>query len=357
MTAAFGAAQAGASVQPISVMLVDDSAVVRGIISRGLANDPEIRVVGSAGDGKEALTLATSVKPEVVLLDVEMPVLGGLEALPLLLRSLPGVTVIMASALTKRHAGLSLRALEQGAADYVPKPDAADGEAGLARFFEELKLKIKAARRKPHAAPSRAAATRLVPGPGVKAVAIGASTGGPPVLLKIFSEARGMIKTPVFITQHMPPSFTETLAQQLGRAANAPACEPTDGQAVEPGTIYVAPGGWHMIAQRDGARIVLHRSDAPPEHYCRPSVNPMLRSLSAVYREGLSVAILTGMGSDGMEGCLAVADARGRFVVQDESTSVVWGMPGAAFRTGRAKGALPLAEMSAYLGLAMKGGL
>ncbi|MGE0045885.1 MAG: chemotaxis response regulator protein-glutamate methylesterase [Hyphomonadaceae bacterium] len=338
---------------PVDVFVVDDSAVVRGLIAKGIADDPEIRVIGSAADGRSALTLMKALHPDVVLLDVEMPVMNGLEALPQILAAHPEASVIMASALTRRHAGMSLRALQLGAADYVPKPDAADGASALPAFLDELRAKIKAharSRRRVKAAPAVSAGLKkLKPA----AVAIAASTGGPPALLKVFTRAKGRIRTPVFITQHMPASFTAMLAEQLGDVSGARACEGGEGMMVEPGRIYVAPGGKHMLAERLGARVVIRLSDEAPENFCKPAADPMLRSLARVYGAGLLACVLTGMGRDGAEGCVAVADAGGHFFAQDEATSVVWGMPGAAIRTGRAMGQLSLDDAAVYLADAM----
>ncbi len=339
---------------PIGVLVVDDSAVVRGLIARAIGADPAIRVVGSASDGAAAVAMARSAAPDVVLLDVEMPVMDGLKALPEILAARPGVAVIMASARTQRHAGLSLSALRLGAADYVPKPEA--GNDNLPAFFDELIAKIKAHAPKPAPPPApllpQAPVWRFAP----KAVAIGASTGGPPALLKVFAKARGGIKTPVFVTQHMPATFTAILAEQLGQVSAARSFEAREGMRVEEGCIYVAPGGKHLIAQRDGAGVVLSLSDGPPENFCKPAVDPMLRSLAKAYGAGLVVGILTGMGRDGADGCISVADAGGRFFVQDEASSVVWGMPGAAFKTGRAMGQLSLDAAVDYLASQMRGG-
>jgi len=343
----------------VEVLLVDDSAVIRGMIGRGIEGDRDIRVVGSAGDGQAALTLLQTLAPQVILLDVEMPVMDGLAALPKILAARPGVAVIMASALTRRHAAMSFKALQLGAADYVPKPDAADGAAGLTAFFEELKAKIRAHARTRARLAGATAPRETRPGlASVKplAVAIGSSTGGPPALLKIFARAKGAVNVPVFITQHMPVTFTAMLAQQLGQVCGAPAAEGADGAIVKPGSIYVAPGGRHMLAERSGSDVVIRLSDSLPENFCKPAVDPMLRALAKVYGKGLLAAVLTGMGRDGAEGARAVADSGGNFITQDEATSVVYGMPGAAFRTGRAMAQLPLDDAAAYLADAMRGG-
>jgi two-component system chemotaxis response regulator CheB len=249
---------------------------------------------------------------------------------------------------------MSLKALQLGAADYVPKPDASEGPAALTAFFDELKLKIKGLARAKGAAVQRAASMARTTLSGVKqvgpvAIAIGSSTGGPTALLKVCERIRGALKTPLFITQHMPPTFTALLAEQLSQAAGVPACEGADGMIAAPGRIYVAPGGRHMLAERALAGVTIRLSDAPPEHFCKPAVDPMFRSLARAYGPGLLAIVLTGMGRDGADGCVAVADAGGNFIAQDEATSVVYGMPGAAFRTGRAMAQLPLEDIGAYL--------
>ncbi len=346
---------------PVEVLLVDDSAVIRGIIARGLQSDTAIRVIGSASDGQNALAMLDALSPQVVVLDVEMPVMNGLEALPKILAKRPGIVVIMASALTRRHAGMSLKALQLGAADYVPKPDAAQGPAALAEFFDELRMKIKTLARAKSARGDRAELIRStsVMSPALKrlrptAIAIGSSTGGPPALQKICARLKGALTTPLFITQHMPPTFTAMLAEQLGQVSGASAYEGADGMIVKAGAIYVAPGGRHMLVERVGAQSLIRLSDAAPENFCRPAVDPMLRSLAAVYGAGLLSVVLTGMGRDGADGCVAVADAGGHVIAQDEASSVVYGMPGAAFRTGRCMAQLSLDEIGAYLAAGME---
>jgi two-component system chemotaxis response regulator CheB len=339
---------------PVEVLLVDDSAIVRGLIARGLESDPDIRVIGSACDGKNALAMLDRLSPRVVVLDVEMPVMNGLEALPKIMAKRPGVKVIMASALTRRHAAMSLKALELGAADYVPKPEASGGTTALTSFFEELRAKIKILARaksasSPRAIPNCVSTPAVLHRIAPAAFAIGSSTGGPPALQKVCKELRGALTAPLFITQHMPATFTAMLAEQLGKISGVPAFEAEDKMPVRAGMIYVAPGGKHMLVDREAGQIVIRLSDDAPEHFCKPAVDPMLRSLASVYGSGLLAVILTGMGRDGADGCVAVADAGGHFIVQDEASSVVYGMPGAALKTGRAAAQLSLDEIATLL--------
>lgn len=342
---------------PLGVLLVDDSAVARGLIQRGVEADPDIRVIGTASDGRAAIELARSLGPDVVLLDIEMPVMDGLQALPHILAARPGSAVIMASALTRRHAGMSFKALQLGAVDYVPKPDAANGAGAMPSFLEELISKIKAHGRRttpPRTLASRTSAAQLKP-LQPDAIAIGCSTGGPSALLKVFAGVKGQLRCPVFITQHMPASFTAMLAEQLGRVAGVPASEGASGALAVSGHLYVAPGGRHMVVERRPRGPTIELLDGPPENFCKPAVDPMLRSLARTYGSGLLAAVLTGMGRDGAEGCVDVVNAGGQFFVQDEASSVVWGMPGAAFRTGRAMGQLSLDAAADYLAAAMRG--
>ncbi len=346
----------------IRVMVVDDSAIVRGLISRQLETDAALVVVATAPHGAAALAELDRREVDVVVLDIEMPVMDGLTALPLILAARPRMKVLMASTLTRRNAEISLRALQLGAADYIAKP--AGGLGAADEFKRELIAKVKAiapSARNPAAADSSlrlaAAAHSTNPRPAPRTtpavLAIGASTGGPPALLKIFEGLRGSVSQPIFLTQHMPATFTSLLAEQLSRAGDRPCSEGCDGERVKPGHCYVAPGGWHMtvVAERAGPTVRLNQD--PPESFCRPAVDPMFRSLASVYGAGVLGLILTGMGGDGAKGCVSLAEAGSRFVVQDEASSVVWGMPGAAANTGRAERILALNDIGPWLRSAM----
>ena len=343
----------------IRVLVVDDSAIVRGLITRQLAEDPAIRVVGSAPHGEAALMELGRREVDVVVLDIEMPVMDGMTVLPLILATHPAVKVVMVSTLTRRNAEISLRALQLGAADYVPKPE---GGLGAAEDFKrELISKVKAlgGRRAASAPGAVPAAPPPQQRPGLRAaptvLGIGASTGGPPALLKLFEQLKGAIDQPIFLTQHMPATFTTLLAEQLSRVGERVCAEGRDGEVVARGRCYIAPGGWHMTVEHGRGGAVIRLNQDPPENFCRPAVDPMFRSLAATYGPGVLGVILTGMGSDGAKGCQALAAAGGRFVAQDEASSVVWGMPGAAANTGLAEKVMPLPEIAPWLRRVMGG--
>ncbi|WEK59236.1 MAG: chemotaxis response regulator protein-glutamate methylesterase [Candidatus Brevundimonas phytovorans] len=340
--------------QAIKVIIVDDSAVVRGVLRRLLEAEPQIEVAAAASNGELALKELRQHAADVVLLDIEMPVMDGMTALRRIVVDYPAVKVIMVSTLTRRNAEISLEALRIGAADYVAKPEA--GIATAAEFGRDLIARVKAlATRRPSRvslASSPTSVPRYAPTrrPVVRALGIGASTGGPPALLNLFRALQGGVGwQPVFVTQHMPATFTTLLAEQIGRAAGRPCVEGKDGEPVRPGHIYVAPGGWHMRLENGPTSPVIRLDQGAPEHFCRPAVDPMLRSLAAVYGDGALAAILTGMGADGALGCEAVVRAGGRFITQDQATSAVWGMPAAAAATGLAEAVLPLDDIGPWL--------
>ncbi len=382
------------SSEPIKVMVVDDSAVVRGLINRMLDSDPAVTVVASVGNGQIALGVLERQEVDVVVLDIEMPVMDGMTALPKMLKINPSLQVIMASTLTLKNAEISMRALEAGAADYIPKPTSTKNIAGESDFREILIAKVKALgmRRRVSrggarpsgagaaspsvarpstfgaagaAAQSTSAATRpVVPLHGSSKIvlrnamteipqvlAIGSSTGGPQALFAVLSGLRaGSIPPqPILITQHMPATFTTILAEHISRVSGWTAAEAKDGEAIKSGRVYIAPGDFHMIVESKGLEKVLRLNKNPPENFCRPAVDPMLRSVAQVWGKGALVCILTGMGYDGMKGGQAIVAAGGTVVAQDEATSVVWGMPGAVATAGVCSAVLPLPEIAPYL--------
>jgi two-component system chemotaxis response regulator CheB len=371
------AAPSAAGPAPIRVMIVDDAVVVRGLVSRWIEEEPGLAVAASVRTGRDAVAQIERVNPDVVVLDVEMPELDGISALPLLLEKKRDLVVIMASTVTRRNAEISLRALALGAADYVPKPETNRGITTSPEFRRELIEKIRHLGRRrrglaPHPAarapagpgsPIRPIGERAVPAPAGPAIQlrpfslimprvllIGSSTGGPQALNAVISRIGPVVdRVPVLITQHMPPMFTTILAEHLARAVERPAREAVDGEPIRPGTIYVAPGGRHMrVVPHNGATVVA-LDDGPQVNFCRPAVDPLFASAAAVYGAAALAVILTGMGQDGTHGAGDIAAAGGSVIAQDEATSVVWGMPGSAAHAGVCSAVLPLDQIGPKL--------
>ncbi len=363
LTTGGAAARKPASDATYRVMVVDDSAVIRGFMMRALSQDPEIEVVATAANGQIALKEIERTEVDVVILDIEMPVMDGLTALPRLLRARPGVKVIVASTLTRHNAAISMTALASGASDYIPKPTSSRELHTTADFQRELIEKIKALAGRDRARPQAVKPAAKSGGQGwqinkpssvvlrkpspivPEVLAIGSSTGGPQALFKLFGTLKTQIKTPIFITQHMPPTFTSILAEHLARASGAPCSEAKDNETPVPGHIYIAPGDYHMTVVREGTARRIRLNQDPPENFCRPAVDPMLRSLVKAYGPKVLAVILTGMGHDGLEGGRAVVEAGGTLIAQDERTSVVWGMPGAVASAGLASAMLPIEQI------------
>ena len=370
---------------PYRVMIVDDSAVIRGFLARWLSEEDDIEVVASAANGAIALKEFDKHHPEVVILDIEMPEMDGMTALPQLIAKDPNVKVIMASTLTVRNADISMKAIAKGAADYIPKPESTREAGEKETFHRELVTKIKAfgqvrrrklgeaapvgdAKKMPAATPAAApkAPTSLYRGssivlrpyrPGLlpKVLAIGSSTGGPQALFGVFEKLKGKLSLPVFITQHMPATFTAILAEHLSKISGMNCAEAVDGEKVENNRIYLAPGDWHMTVVKDGSDARISLNQKPPENFCRPAVDPMIRSLVDVYGSRILMVILTGMGQDGQKGCEQIAETGGYVIAQDEETSVVWGMPGAVATHGLSNAVLPLNDIPAAVVNALTG--
>jgi len=364
--------------EPYRVMVVDDSAVIRGMLTKTLEADKLVEVVASVSNGQMALSTLGRKEIDVVVLDIEMPVMDGLTALPKMLELKPDLQVIMASTLTRQNAEISMRALDLGAKDYIPKPTTGGEIYSAEGFKRELTEKVKVLGR--NARGGRAATPRVIqqrPAAGTTAgaapqakpetksttiqlrqgaitppevLAIGSSTGGPQALLEVMKNfADNRFTLPILITQHMPPTFTTLLAEHITRVIKRPCVEAKEGDRVVPGSVYVAPGDYHMTVKRDQDGCSIHLAQDPPENFCRPAVDPMLRSMAAAYGARMLVVILTGMGSDGCNGSKAVVEAGGSVVAQDEATSVVWGMPGAVATAGLCSAVLPLNQIGSFV--------
>jgi two-component system, chemotaxis family, protein-glutamate methylesterase/glutaminase len=345
----------------IRVMIVDDAVVVRGLMSRWLSEESGIEIVGTFRNGREAVDNVLKLKPDVAVLDIDMPELDGLSALPLLLARRPDLVVIMASTLTRRNAEVSLKALSLGAVDYVTKPETSREIMFTQSFRREIIEKIRHLGRRrapkpllpkaPHgeADAPRAQPISLRPFSPVspRLLAIGSSTGGPQALQVMIRGLTPVLgRLPLVITQHMPQTFTAILAEHLARAANRPAHEGVHGETIKPGMLYVAPGGKHMRLERHGDSAMIVIGDDPPVHFCKPAVDPLFQSAAAAFGPALLAVVLTGMGTDGTDGAGDIASAGGSIIAQDEASSVVWGMPGSAAHSGHCSAVLPLDEIA-----------
>lgn len=356
--------------EPLRVMVVDDSAVIRGFLTRFIEEDPDLKVVLSMANGQMAVNALEKSKIDVAVLDIEMPVMDGLTAIPLLLQKDPSLQIIVASTLTKENAAITMRCLQAGAAECLAKPTSHE-LAGAGDFKRSLIDKVKTlghvTTRKRATSPLASAAVSaldklkpVTPPAAVKkfslrqeivksrpeVIAIGSSTGGPQALMQFFSDLKTPVRQPVFVTQHMPPTFTTILAEHISKQTGLVCKEGVEGEAVVGGRIYLAPGNFHMTVKVvNGAKVIALNQDAP-ENFCRPAVDPMLRSIVDAYGKRVLAVILTGMGSDGAKGCQKVAEVGGTVLAQDEATSVVWGMPGATAMSGACNQVLPLGLMA-----------
>lgn len=418
------------STTPIKVMVVDDALVIRGLVTRFLEQEGDLEVVSSVGDGERALQALDRHPVDVVVLDIEMPRMDGLTALPKIIEKVPGIQVLMASTLTRRNAEVSLKALSLGAADYIPKPTSNSEIGGKEEFKRDLITKVRALgktgqRRRAHRERVQAGSSDITAKRGTSAfarqekissaqtgatnapasfraassttpmrdriatstqdsrlkrpvspttsstpkekaskslysnevvlrpaksmmpdvIAIGSSTGGPQALFAVLSALKADVKQPILITQHMPPTFTTILAEHVSKASGRVTKEAVEGEVIEAGKIYIAPGDYHMRVKSNGLKKTLHIDQGPQENFCRPAVDPMLRSIVEAYGGKVLTVILTGMGADGRKGCEQIVSAGGQVIAQDEETSVVWGMPGAVASAGLCSAILPISEI------------
>jgi two-component system chemotaxis response regulator CheB len=346
---------------PIRVMLVDDSAAIRGALSRIIESDPGIRVVNSVSNGEQAITSAARSQPHVVILDVEMPVMDGLTALPKILEASPQSQVVMFSSLTEKGAATTIRALSLGAVECLGKPTAKQ-QVGEGSLFQKNLLEIIRSLAKPKV--KSPAATQKGIAPAKKTfglyddrlsyrgkpalIAIGSSTGGPQALFEVIRNFKNF-DMPIVVTQHMPATFTKILAEHVEKQTGIPAVEGEDGMTLEKGRVHIAPGGYHMHIVKKGNTPAIHIDNGPPENFCKPAVDPMFRTAIDVYGEKILGVILTGMGNDGLAGGRVLVQNRGRLIAQDEASSVVWGMPGAVAMAGICAQVLPLEKIGPWI--------
>jgi two-component system chemotaxis response regulator CheB len=359
----------------IRILIVDDSVVVRRMVAHMLSGDAALEVVGTAPNGRIALAKLPQVNPDVVLLDVEMPEMNGLEMLAALRKTYPRLPVIMFSRFTRRGASVTLDALALGASDYVTMPESA--AKGVPELREQLLVKIKelcpankvsgtltSQFQTPCSLDSGVGNTPGASAPGsgrlrapsasginraqrVEIVAIGASTGGPNALATLLTALPADCPVPIVIVQHMPPAFTCLLAGRLASQAAIGVGEAILGESLHPGRAWIAPGDYHMELTGDARQAVrLRLHQGPLENSCRPSVDVLFRSAAEIYGAGTLAVVLTGMGKDGLRGCERIREVGGQVLVQDEATSVVWGMPGLVARADLADGVLPLDQLA-----------
>ncbi|HZZ77342.1 MAG TPA: chemotaxis response regulator protein-glutamate methylesterase [Gemmataceae bacterium] len=335
----------------IRVLVVDDAVVFRRLVAEELARNPALEVVGTAANGRIGLAKLSQLNPDVVVLDLEMPEMNGLEMLRELRKSHRRLPVIMFSSLTERGATETIEALALGASDYFTKPASSGGmDASLDVIRRQLVPQIKALAEGARARASRTSTAKSLPaddgGHEVRIVAIGASTGGPTALAEIFTRLPGDLGVPIVLVQHMPPMFTRLLAERLTAQSPVRVQEGATGTALQSGQAWIAPGDFHMAVTHDGASARLHVHREPPENSCRPAVDVLFRSVAKVFGKHALAVLLTGMGHDGVRGCEAVREAGGRVIVQDEATSVVWGMPGQVAKAGLANRVLPISMIA-----------
>lgn len=347
------------------ILIVDDAIVVRKVLSDALSRDSDLEVAGTASNGRLALAKLPGLRPDVILLDIEMPEMNGLETIPEIRKILPHTPIIMFSTLTERGAEATLDALSLGATDYVAKPSNMDMAATSENVTTELIPKIRSlchihgpsqmplARAFKQAAKIESAELQVRPAiqrterPAI--IAIGVSTGGPEALAKLLPNLPADFSVPVVVAQHMPPIFTALLAKRLTAKCSLPVLECQPGAPLEPGCVWIAPGDYHMVVQEENGLVRLHTNQEPRQNFCRPSVDALFRSVAEVFGAKSLGVILTGMGQDGLKGCEALCDANAPVIVQDEATSVVWGMPGFVARAGLAEKILPLDQIGSEI--------
>ena len=351
----------------IRVLIVDDVAMVRRLVVDALSIDPDIVIVGTAANGREALERIPLLRPDLLVLDYEMPEMDGLETLIEVRKNYPSTRVIIFSSHTRHGAKVTLDALWHGADDYVQKSPADNLTAATQLIRTQLIPKIKALCARPdlvdppEAAPAQ---TSRPPAPEearyaprrpsvvptrIEIVAIGASTGGPKALAQLVEGLPPDFPVPIVIVQHMPPIFTRLLAERLGTRTQLRCSEAIEGAALGPRSIWIAPGDHHMTVERERGEIRIRLTNEPPVHSCRPAVDPLFLSVADAYGAAALGVILTGMGHDGYKGCERIRDAGGSVLAQDEASSVVWGMPGIVARAGMADRVVPLDEMASEI--------
>ncbi len=347
----------------VKVIIVDDMLTYRIILSSLLRRIQGVKVVGSASNGKEALEKIESLKPDLVTLDIEMPVMDGLKTLEEIRKRWPDIGVIMVSGANKKNADITVKALQRGALSFIVKPDAASTDEAKEYLLTNLRreidafvegLKKRLLRRRPaKKTPTRTAPeppepsrSRVSPPRNPEVVALGISTGGPKALSEVIPKLPGNLPFPILLVQHMPPLFTKSLADSLDKKSALNVKEAERGEGIKPGTVYIAPGGHHMVVKKSGANRLIDLNDNPPEHGCRPAVDVLFRSVAEAYDPRKTVAIvMTGMGDDGCSGAAMLKRKGAYCIAQNEKSCVVYGMPRCLVEKGIAHEVLDLSEI------------
>lgn len=347
------------------LLIVDDSRIFRSAVEGSLRDENDIEVIGSVRNGIKAIEFIQSTRPDIVTLDVEMPEMDGLETLDEIRRinesdrSKPPIGVIMISSLTEKGADTTIKALEAGAFDFITKPEVNNSENGISvlrrrlvpkiRFFATKMINSGSEKKEYRPEVEKSETSHSAPQAQYKAVLIGVSTGGPKALMSMLPDLCGKTDLPILIVQHMPPKFTASLAESLNPKCSHFVAEGTDNEVIMPGKVYIAPGGRHMLLRRSGGRVKAVINDQPPEKNYRPSVNVLFRSALSAYNGNVISIILTGMGDDGTRGVAALKRAGAYVIAQDDASSVVWGMPGSAVKSGNVDRVLPLGEIPDFV--------
>ncbi len=362
----------------MKILVVDDTITYRQILSKVVAEVPDVELAGTASNGKIAVSKIEISKPDLILLDVAMPEMDGIETLDHIKKHYPDIMVVMVSGTDRENAGLTVKALQKGALDFVPKPQGTSPEESFSFLKASLVPIISLAITKKYSRQIKEGSKgelQRIPIPTtelgketalpkieiiekpkvstqrhsigrIDVVAIGVSTGGPNALQEVVPKLNADLPVPIVVVQHMPPLFTSSLAERLDRSSKISVVEAMDGQEVDKGVMYLAPGGRHMVVRMDNGRVRIGLVDSPPVNSCRPAVDVLFRSVGMVYGGSVLSVILTGMGSDGAAGVAALRRKGAYCIVQDEKTSVVWGMPAAVAEANDADEIQPLSSIA-----------
>lgn len=336
------------------ILIVDDSVVNRQMLKKCLSAVPGFEVVAVAHNGRVALAQIPQCNPDVVILDVEMPEMNGLETLQKIRELYSDLVVIMFSALTEKGAAITVQALAMGANDYVAKPNlhhVQDREELEASISHSLAARIQALRQPPpiavaNLAQAKGKITIAKTLQRVDVVGIGISTGGPNALAELLPQISEHFPVPILIVQHMPPLFTRYFAERLEQSSRIRVLEAEDNMPLEPHTAYIAPGNYHMLLKSQNLSCSIVLSQSPPENSCRPAVDVLFRSLASTFGSNTLGVIMTGMGQDGLRGCEQISEAGGQILAQDEASSTIWSMPGHVVKAGLADQVLPLEDLA-----------